>query len=85
MQYEELERKTEFLLDIVNLLEINKIIPKEIIERAMNRMAINGLREQLKEGHSDEINNKLKKCLEREMKYQNKNNFFAKIFRRFHE
>jgi len=101
----EVENKLEYLLEVVNLMEINKVIPKEIVDRAMNRLTINGLRDEIQEikeaqaremdfGSSksneletknNELETKLKKCLEKEMKYQTKNNFLARIFRRFHE
>lgn len=59
----ELIKKIDFVVDVINLCEIEKIIPSELIDRSRNRIKI----EELKARKND---NELKKCLEKELKYQ---------------
>ena len=40
---EDLKRKIDFLINVVNLLEVANLLPPEIVERARNRARINEL------------------------------------------
>jgi len=88
---EKLENEVNFLLDVINLLHINDLLPPKLLERSKNRVKINELEKDLKENPNDILEKKLKKCRIEELKQQkkfkkfNKNNFIFSFLRRIRE
>jgi hypothetical protein len=74
MNFEEenIEKKVDFILDILNLLEIENILPKEIVDRARNRAQVNELKDKLIDKYDENVNTQLKQCLAKEIEYQKK-------------
>lgn len=75
---EDLKKKIDFLINIVNLLEVANLLPHEIVERARNRARINELQEistasLLSHREKEELNRLLKEEVE-----------FQKIFNETH-
>ena len=68
-EMEELKNNINLVLDVLNQLEFYKIIPSEIIERSRNRIRINELKEKYKDHPSEQINEKIKSCLNKELDY----------------
>ena len=67
---EELNKKTDFIIDIINLLEISGILPSVIIERSRNRIEIEEIRTKLKEKKDNVLKKELKNKLEKELRLQ---------------
>jgi len=84
-QFEILNKKIDFILDVINLAEINGYLPKELIERSRNRMKIEHLREQLKTEKNENLDKTLKKYIEKEIEFENyfkknkKKNFISSL------
>jgi hypothetical protein len=84
---EHLSKKVDFILDVINLTEINGIIPKELIERSRNRMKIEQLREQIKISsitEKEKLEKELKKSVAKELEFEKikKGNFVSRLFRK---
>ena len=91
----DLSRKVDFLLDVVNLLDVNGFLPSKLVERSRNRIKMERIREQIKELNPNdsqekinELEKELKKCfnkeidLERFFKKMNRNKFIKKFLQK---
>ena len=73
---EELNKKLNFIIEVINLMEACGCIPSELVERARNRILIEELKSKLQEAESEELENKLKDCQARELEFHD--NFLKK-------
>ena len=65
---EDLKRKIDFLINVVNLLEVANLLPPEIVERARNRARINELQGISLLSHNEK--GELNKLLKDEVEFQ---------------
>jgi DNA polymerase III delta prime subunit len=85
----------EYINEIVNLLEVNNFLPPKLTERARNRCQINRFKRLIDTENNTEVREqiqiKLKECLDKEIKYQkifskfNKTKFIMRLIRKLRE
>ena len=82
----------EYINEVINLLEVNKFLPPKLLERAKNRVQINNLKRLIDAEKNietrEQMQIKLKECLDKEIKYQktfskfNKDKFLVRLLRK---
>ena len=81
-----------YINEVFNLLEVSNFLPPKILERAKNRVQINNLKKSIEQEknieYKETIQENLKECLDKEIKYQklfskfNKEKFIVKLLRK---
>jgi hypothetical protein len=92
---QDLKNRIDYVFEVMNLLESNKLIPEIVTECAKNRVLISRYKEDVKSQSNEEqlkvVEEKLAKCQGREIKFQQmlsksyKPSIFKRIFSKFRE